>query len=84
MEVQSVLIYKFTSVKKKSFTEAYHQLLRLGFAAPYGVDETDRYYRFRQRNPIDFQPKSFRMHEIKKNNTHIGYFILGKIKPVHI
>ncbi len=41
-----------------------------------GIDKTERYYRVRQRNPVDFDPKSFRTVEIAEGIKSIQ----GKLK----
>lgn len=49
MSVQSVLIDK----KKYSLIKAVKWLLDNDYKLDYGIDETDKYYRFRQYTPRD-------------------------------
>lgn len=69
--VQSILFDK----EKFTLTEAKNWLKKHDYKSDK-VDETDEYYRFRQRDPDDFDPDSFRTKEIEDGVK----FIMGKLK----
>lgn len=60
--IQSVLISK---AKYKTLAEAKKKLIEAGFIYKKH-DITEQYYRFRQRSPKLFNPKTFRTITLKK------------------
>lgn len=71
--LQTIIISKD---KAKSLDQAKGLAKEVG-AENFGVDETETSYRFRQRNPGDFEPGSFRSFKIEQKGATLIY---GKLK----